>query len=402
MRASFSMLDSSGSELRRPEPRKFRFFRAVCWLFILIAFAEVVSLALSLNYRINQMREISVFAEPAIVDEAMPQEEIEEPVVLNPRGVLPVRTVDEILADTSEDTPVEVPEQTKLPDELEPLPDLPNFGDGGQLVATNEDEEISDFDKLLREARAAQVAGDMRKAMLKLEEARAQSPNHPAMLYYFGLTYEMLGNVGEARHYYTRVYEMRAYAGPYFKYATKKLEMGFSKPQDMQGKMRFGRLNVYRDPDLSKGERVVVTIPIQMSPDTIIRPEDLYIPVQFFDKANDKDIMRTRSEAPQIRWLDEPVDWSEGEELLEVTYNMPLLSSEEIIALGDIRYYGYTAKLFYKGEPMDCVASPNALLLIEQQKRKSANSFYDQSDDSSLLPPIEADPVSEDNDFLPP
>lgn len=100
----------------------------------------------------------------------------------------------------------------------------------------------------------------------------------------------------------------------------------------------------------------------------------------------------TRSEAPSITWDNPAPDWKNGEEIMRVKYFMPTLSSEEIMALGDVRYYGYTAKLYYKGEPMDCKSTPNSLILVEQ-KKKFAGLGAD--DDGSLLPPIETEPASD-------
>ena len=35
---------------------------------------------------------------------------------------------------------------------------------------------------------------------------------------------------------------------------------------------------------------------------------------------------------------------------MEITYYMPPLTEEETIAYGSLKYYGYTAKLYYKGD----------------------------------------------------
>ncbi len=85
-------------------------------------------------------------------------------------------------------------------------------------------------------------------------------------------------------------------------------------------------------------------------------------------------------------WVTEPVDWADGEEIMEMTYYMPPLTEEETIAFGSLKYYGYTAKLYYKGEPMDCQASPPVLFLLEQMKQ-SAPSGMPELYDGGLLPP---------------
>ena len=100
-----------------------------------------------------------------------------------------------------------------------------------------------------------------------------------------------------------------------------------------------------------------------------VRPEDLRVIVQFFDKVNGKKVEKTHAPEPSSRCVTEPADWADGEEIMEITYYMPPLTEEETIAYGSLKYYGYSAKLYYKGEPMDCHASPPVLFLLEQIHR---------------------------------
>ena len=64
-----------------------------------------------------------------------------------------------------------------------------------------------------------------------------------------------------------------------------------------------------------------------------------------------------------------------------------------------LKYYGYTAKLYYKGEPMDCHASPPVLFLLEQMNQSSPSGLPEIYD-GGLLPPVEAAPVSESYESL--
>lgn len=50
-----------------------------------------------------------------------------------------------------------------------------------------------------------------------------------------------------------------------------------------------------------------------------------------------------------------------------VQYNLPPADSVEAADAGDVKYYGFTAKLYYKGEPLDCISVPSALILHEQR-----------------------------------
>lgn len=253
---------------------------------------------------------------------------------------------------------------------------------------------------LVKAARYAQIEGDLKVAVLKLEQAMRLEPDNPVVLYYYGLTYEWLRNADKSREFFLKVYTQREKAGKYFSRAAKHLQSGFSSAADMRGNMSFGTILEYRDPECPAGERVKLTVPIFMKDGLNVRPEDLHIRIQFFDKVNGKKVELTRAPEPSIAWTTEPVDWADGEEIMEVTYYMPPLTEEEAIAFGSLKYYGYTAKLYYKGEPMDCHASPPVLFLLEQMKPSSSSGMPELYDGGGLLPPVEAAPVSDSYDSL--
>ena len=79
-------------------------------------------------------------------------------------------------------------------------------------------------------------------------------------------------------------------------------------------------------------------------------------------------------------------------------------TQEELDAYGDIKYYGFTAKLYYKGEPLDCLSSPSALVL-QEQRLKSRNREQHHTPTNSLLPDDGLVPTYEEalpaSDFLP-
>lgn len=314
------------------------------------------------------------------------------------------RTVEEMLneADDGDSTAtLEPPPLPSIPEDIAPFP-----GDDPGIAALPETGDLKLPDKLtrlLREARYAQIEGNIRRSIIKLEEAAEMAPDNPVVCYYFGLAYEFLRNAPKSREYFSKVIARRDKAGKYYELAILHLERGFSSPADRRGDISFGTILEYREPDTGGGERVVLTIPILMKDGLNIRPDDLYIPVHFFDSVNGKSIDLTRAEVPNPRWMTDPVDWKEGEEIVEVTYHMPPLSQEEITAYGDLKYYGYTAKLYYKGEPMDAEASPPVLFLIEQMKanKSSLPPGYSDYDDSLLPPPIDAVPVSDDPGSVP-
>lgn len=252
---------------------------------------------------------------------------------------------------------------------------------------------------LVKSARYAQIEGDLKVAVLKLEQAMRLEPDNPVVLYYYGLTYEWLRNADKSREFFLKVYTQREKAGKYFSRAAKHLQSGFSSAADMRGSMSFGPILEYRDLECQAGERVKLTIPVLMKDGLNVTPGDLRIIIQFFDKVNGKKVEITRAPDLPHQWLTEPVNWADGEEIMEMTYYMPPLTEEETIAFGSLAYYGYTAKLYYKGEPMDCQAAPPVLLLLEQMKQSSPSGLPEIYD-GGLLPPVDAAPVSDSYDFL--
>lgn len=262
-------------------------------------------------------------------------------------------------------------------------------------------EDREELDVLIRKGVTAMTAGDMRLCVLSLEEARTIAPEHPALLYYYGLAYDKLLNPEKARTFYTKVFQMRDAAGIYFNRASRRLTFGFDQPSAMRGKLSFGPHHVNHRYDPELGETVDILLPVMLAPGEEVRPDDIYITIQFFDLVNGRKIEFSRLATPKLSWENEKPDWREWEENLLVSYAVPALTQEELDAYGDLKYYGFTAKLYYKGEPLDCISSPSALILQEQR----LNSRRRSSQRNSLLPDDgldtssyeEAQPVS---DFL--
>lgn len=254
-------------------------------------------------------------------------------------------------------------------------------------------EQAGELDRLIRKGVSALTAGDMRLCILSLEQARVLAPNHPALLYYYGMAYDKLLNPGKAREFYTKVFQMRDKAGKYFGRASRRLSFGFEQPSAMRGKLAFGPHQVKHTYDDVQGDMVSILLPILLAPgEEIARPDDIYITLQFFDLVNGRKIEFSRVK-PKLAWLNDKPTWEDNEEALAVTYNMPPLTQEEIDAYGTLQYYGFTAKLYYKGEPLDCISLPSALILQEQRLNSRR---YQSRPASGLLPDDGLDPAGEE------
>ncbi len=264
-------------------------------------------------------------------------------------------------------------------------------GDGAELSS----ESVRELVRLVKEARVAHIAGDMRQCILKLEAASAINPKHPAVLYFFGMAYEALKNVDKAREYYMQVFLLREKAGQFFDKAAFRLKNGFETPASMRGKMAFGPCQVTRKAGAGDGETVVLHLPVLLAPDEEINPKDVDIKVQFFDLVNGRDIALTRADA-SIRFLNESANWADGEEVLEIVYHMPVLTDEEFAAYGELTYYGYAVRLYYQGELLDCEGSPRSLVLVEQRLQSTSPNAAEAGDgDFFSTGEEEAVPVSD-------
>ncbi len=247
-----------------------------------------------------------------------------------------------------------------------------------------------EFQQLSRDGINAFIAGDMRRCILSLSQAAIIRPNDPALLYYHGLAYDKLRNPSKAQEYYMALFAMRDAAGEYFKKASQRLTYGFANPAEMRGKLAFGP-HLARVDDLGEqGETVELVIPILLAEEEELQAEDIYIHIQFFDLRDGKDIQISHHE-PSMVWESGTPTWESREERLLVRYVIPTSTQEQLDAFGEMKYYGFTAKLYYRGEPLDCISTPSSLILREYQLRGQTinHSGYELLPTEDILPTAE-------------
>jgi len=270
----------------------------------------------------------------------------------------------------------------------------------------SEQSDEPEINQLIREGISSLVAGDMRSCVLKFEQALTIDQEHPALLYYYGLAYDKLRNPKKAREYFSKLYKMRSRAGKYFDKAAHRLTYGFPTAGAMRGKISFGAF--YKRQSLSPDfkDEVDIVIPVLLAQGEEILPEDIYIHIQFFDQIGTQRIETSRHE-PILSWQNQIPTWKECEEKLFVKYRVTQDFGYEMQGLqSDSKYYGFTAKLYYKGEPMDCISTPSALILHEFRLRNANSSteeslipfsddieFYDEA-----IPSSEGIPFSDNNE----
>ena len=316
-------------------------FHVGCWVLGLIAFAQLVAVGVALGLERQQG------GQPQIVERV-------EYVPLR-IGVPAPGPVDPPVAVVPAPTPEPVPTPAYTPPTVPVSPPQP--------LATP---PIADpiVERLVREAQQARVADDMRKAIVKLEEAAGRAPDEPNVLYQFAQVFEAMGIYDKAEDYYQRVFELGTLkAGGLYELAAHKLSHGFLLAEQMQGKLALGRVRIFPDKKEEGGEKIILTIPVLAAPEQEIEPEKLEVSVSFFDKLEDEVVPAATRNAPEVRWATEPVDWQggSGEELLRVTYFIPKGDVQELHLFGQRTYFGQLVELSYGGELVDSQAWPRTL-----------------------------------------
>lgn len=217
--------------------------------------------------------------------------------------------------------------------------------------------------KLLKEARQARVAGDMGKAIVKLEQALHHAPSEPSVVYELAVVHEQMGIYDKAAIYFEEVFRMgMTRAGALYPLAAAKLRDGFSQPKDMLGKLSLGRVQIFKNSKHQQGQQIILTIPVQKAPDGNVDMDAIEVEVRFFNRSSQGELSELRDASWVVsRWISLPWDWAGGGEQLRMTYTIPKRDIATDHLFGELNYYGQVVTLSYKGEVMDVQAWPRDL-----------------------------------------
>jgi len=243
--------------------------------------------------------------------------------------------------------------------------------------------------RLLTEAREARVAGDMGKAIVKLEQALKQAPGEPALIYELGLVHEQMGIYDRAGAYYLEVFQMgMSGAGALYPMAAAKLRDGFSQPTDMLGKLSLGRVGIFKNPKPSQAEEVILTIPVQKSPTGEVEMDGIEVEVRFFNRTTRGEVVELEDPTWVVsRWISLPFDWAGGEESLRMTYTIPRRDVATTHLFGELSYYGQVVTLSYQGEVLDVQAWPRDLAARIVHQPESGYGELPAPEFQDTLPP---------------
>ncbi len=320
---------------RRPASR-LSAFGVTCWFLGMMAFAQLLIAGMALAARFEASREVRII-----------EREVAKPVV--------VRVPVEAPAAKPADPPAVVSRPPVPPEAREEL--VPPTPLGVPQVADPRSE------RLVREARDARVAGDMGRAIIKLEEALGDSPDDATVLYELGMVHEQMGVYDTASEYYEKVFRQGVSgAGSLYEMAAAKLRDGFDLPGGMLGKLSLGRVRIFKNPNHDDGQQVILTIPVQKAPAAEVDVAEIAVSVVFFNRTSRDEIVQLEDKSwVAERWASLPFDWAGGEENLRMIYTIPPQDERSEHLFGSREYYGQVVSLMYQGEVLDVQAWPRDL-----------------------------------------
>lgn len=358
-------------------------FTIACGLFACIAFAQLLSVGVAIAARTGETREVVryVTGAPLIVSIPTLPDEVPLSGSLNPRSVAEM-----LDAYTDEDGAGTQPPATTFQTPLFTQPAIP------ETAPSIQDPMV---EKLVRDAHIAHNQGDLIKALLKLEEAESRAPDEPAIFYRKALLFEDMGQWERATNNYEKLFVMGTSIGVYYHKSAFKLSNGIN-PQKEQF-LIIGHIMRRISADRLQAR---LTIPIRAVANADFDPSQLEIKVHHYDLVDKKSIEavpRSRADNIQDRWLHEPLDWANDEEIAESSYTLPPSAVAEEHLFGQRTYFGYVAELYYKNKLIDQQAYPRRLHAIhaEQQNNQEFTFPFDFPLDEALPN------INPDNPLLP-
>ncbi len=237
---------------------------------------------------------------------------------------------------------------------------------GGSQPSLSTNRKITNVQvrEMVEAAREVRKQGDMPLTLETLRAADLREPNHPEILSEMALTYEAMGLAEKSEAMWRSVIMMgESGGGGYYVLAKAKLQGREAMPKTPErNAVTLGACQIIPDKTVTKGQRLALRVPIIATQGAEIDPAQMEIHVYFYDKVGTDRIESTRADPPVPSWVSAPVDWKEGEELVDFSYNMPELKPEELREFGKRSYYGYVVKIYYQDRLMDVQAVPKALM----------------------------------------
>ena len=213
--------------------------------------------------------------------------------------------------------------------------------------------------------------GDMQGAVKALRQALELSPDHPKLLYHVAVTLDRMSLERKAAGHWRKLRLLGQEAGNYYQLAVERLKEGggFQIPEDAgteeeekEGRFVVSQVIVERIPGTSEGEVLKIQGQIDRKQTEAAEVSKVEMKLHLFDEINGQRIDRTTALPPVIEWLDAPVDWAGGSERFCFEYRQPPFSPDELVKLGQRKYYGYAIEFRYDGNKLQDVAAEPLVL----------------------------------------
>ena len=363
-------------------------FAFACGLLACVAFAELLSVGIAIALRSGETREIVryVQADPIIV--SVPT--LPDPVAKRAEKA-PPRSVEQLLAEYAGDLPNPVQPTAQAPSTFSLTPEYQPQQKDGHTIA---DPMI---ERLIDDAINAHGKGDLLAALVKLEEAESHAAQEPLVFYRKALLFEDMGQWERATNNYEKIFTMGPEIGVLYHKAAFKLAHGINPEANKQDLLVIGHI-LHR---ITKNKlHARLTIPIRSGSSSEFDPTLIAVEVHHYDLVDNKHIEPvplSRSDRKSERWLHEPVDWANGEEIAEASYSLPTYTEADTHLFGARKYFGYVAELYYKNELIDQQAYPRRLHAIHAEKQRQPS--YEMPFDFPLDEPLPN--INPDNPLLP-
>lgn len=249
---------------------------------------------------------------------------------------------------------------------------------------------MRDVNYVLSTVKEIRGLNDMQGALELLKRADELNPDHPAIIAEMAQTYEQMGVAAKAADNWRRIQLLgEVKAGSYFELAARRLSAGPGATAAALGApsiegeklLRLGACKADRDLTVSSGERYKVRVPIIRAGSRPVDGQAMDLQVIFFEKVNGTQVAQSIAPEPVESWQSPPVNWSTGEETLDIVYHLPALSAAETQQHGRRSYYGYMLRLYYNNKLQDVAAEPRDLLEFGSAPGAPAGA-------NPLLPPV--------------
>ncbi|PQJ28111.1 tetratricopeptide repeat protein [Rubritalea profundi] len=334
-------------------------YTIACGLFACIAFAQLLSVGVAIAARTGETREVVRYVKGAPLIVSIPTLPDEVPL----SGSLNPRSVAEMLEEyTDKDDAAIQPPSTTFQTLLFSPPAIP------ETAPSIQDPMV---EKLVRDAHTAHNQGDLIKALTKLEEAESIAPNEPAIFYRKALLFEDMGLWERATNIYEKLFVMGPEIGVYYHKSAFKLSNGINPQSQKEQSLIIGHIMRRISPDRLRAR---LTIPIRTVANADFDSKQLEIKVHHYDLVDKKKIEAvplSRADNIKDRWLHEPLDWANDEEIVESTYTLPPSAVAEEHLFGKRTYFGYVTELYYKNELIDQQAYPRRLHAIHAEQQNN-------------------------------